>query len=109
MIKETKDVVVLVARVANGVSKAMEDGKITLLDAVSFGPAAMAFLPAIAGCSAIPTEIMSATEADKEELLETFCAEFKISSAAAEAMVEQTLAVVVGFWKLFNPKAAAVA
>ena len=105
MIKETKDVIVLVARVATGISKSLEDGKITLLDAVNFGPAAMSFLPAIANCSNIPAEIMSATEADKEELLETFCAEFKLSSAAAENMVEQTLAVVVGFWKLLKPVA----
>ena len=105
MIKETKDLVILVARIATGVSKSLEDGKITIIDAAQFGPALMAFLPAIAGCSAIPSEIASATDADKEELLQAFVEEFKISSLAAQDMVDQAMTLLVAFWKMIKPQA----
>ena len=102
MIKETKDVVVFVARFATDCSKALEDGKLSIADAVFFGPAIAAFPAALAGIGGVVAEVQSATDADKEELVDTFCAEFSVSSAVAEMMVEKTIEVIVAFWKLMT-------
>lgn len=99
MMKETKDVAILVARLGNALSAAMKDGEFGIGDMMAFGPVAAAIPAAIAKCSDIPAEIANATDADKEDLLDSFCKEFSISSAAAEQMVEKTLEVVVAIWK----------
>lgn len=102
MMKETSELVVLVARIANGVASSMEDGKITIGDLTNLGPALAALPAAISGISDIVVELKAATDADKEDLVNTFCAEFSISSAAAEALVEESIALVVGIWKLLS-------
>lgn len=102
MMTETKDVLILIARLGNAISKSMEDGQIGISDMMAFGPVAAAVPAAIAKCSDIPAEIKNATDADKEDLLDAFCKEFSISSAAAEAMVEKSLDVLVSIWKFLK-------
>lgn len=102
MMKETTDLVVLVARIGNGVAASLEDGKITLSDLTNIGPALAALPAAISGIGSIVIELKAATDADKEDLVNTFCAEFSISSAAAEALVEESIALIVGIWKLLS-------
>jgi hypothetical protein len=102
MLKETTDLVILVARLANGVSKSLEDGKISMGDALNFVPALVAIPSAIANCSEIPTELMNATPEDKDELLDSFKREFSIDNASAEAMIEKVIEFIVAFWKLLK-------
>lgn len=100
MMQETKDVVILVARIANGVSKSLPTWDAG--DLLNFAPAAAAFFPAIQKCTDIPAEFANATDADREELVDTFCNEFKISSAAAEIMIEKVIAVIVSIWNIIK-------
>ena len=102
MMKETKDVVLLCARLGTAMSKAMEDGQFGISDMMAFGPVASAIPAAITKCSDIPAELAAATDADKEDLLDTFAKEFSISSAAAEQLVEKTLEVLVAVWKFLK-------
>lgn len=100
MMQETKDVVILVARVGNGIAKSMPKWEVS--DLVHFAPAAAAFLPAIAKCTDIPAEFANANDADREDLVNTFCTEFSIPQAEAELMVEKCIAVVVSIWNLIK-------
>lgn len=102
MMQETKDVAILVAKIANGVSEAMKDGKIGIDDILAFGPAAAAFPAAISSCGDIVEEVKNATDADKDDLVNAFCTEFSISNAQAEAMVEKTLEILVAIWKFLK-------
>ena len=102
MMQETKDVVVLVARIGNGISKSLEDKTINIMDLPNFGPAAMAFPAAIANISNLPEEFKNGTDADREDLVDTFVKEFSISHAAAEIMVEKAIAVAVAIWNMIK-------
>lgn len=102
MMQETKDVVVLIARVGNGIGKAIEDGKFGWEDLAAFGPAVAAVPAALAKCSDIPAELAAATDADREDLVNAFCTEFSIPQAAAEIAVEKSLAVAVAIWNMLK-------
>lgn len=100
MMQETRDVVILVARIANGVAKSLPTWEAS--DILNFAPASAAFFPAIQKCTDIPAEFAAATDADRDELAKAFCAEFSIPQAAAELMVEKAIAVVVAIWNMIK-------
>jgi len=102
MVQETRDLIVLVARIGNGISASLEDGKVTIEDALSFGPAISALPAAIVGIKDVIVEVHNATDEEKELLVDTFAAEFSISNAKAEEAIEHTLAVIVEFWKILK-------
>lgn len=100
--QETKDVVILVAKIGNGLGKALEDGKIGFEDMMAFAPIVAAVPAALAKCTDIPAELAAATDADKEELCTFFCNEFAIPQAKAELMVEKAVEIVVAIWKFIK-------
>ncbi len=102
MMKETKDLVILTARLGNGISLALKDGKFDVSDIAHFGPVAAAIPAALAGMTDIPAELTNALDADREELVDIFCTEFSISSEAAELMIEKSIALVVALWNLIK-------
>ncbi len=102
MMQETKDVVILIAKIGNGIGKALEDGKVGWEDLVSFAPVVGAFPAALAKCSDIPAELSAATDADREDLVNAFCTEFSIPQANAEVAVEKAMSVAVAIWNLIK-------
>jgi hypothetical protein len=102
MMKETKDVVVLIAKIGNALGQSLEDKKFTWEDLVAFGPVLAAFPAALANISDLPAEFAAANDADREELANTFCTEFAITQAEAEVAVEKAIAVAVAVWNLIK-------
>jgi hypothetical protein len=102
MMTETKDVVILVAKIGNAIGKSLEDKKFDWEDLVAFGPVLAAFPAALAKCSDIPAELAAANDADREELANAFCTEFNIPQAAAEVAVEKAIQVAVAVWNLIK-------
>ena len=102
MMKETKDFVLFVAKLMNGIGEATKDGQVTVLDLPAFGPAVAAFPAAIAGSSNIGAELSAASDADLEDLAAMFAKEFDVPQDALENVVEKSIAVAVAVWKFFN-------
>ncbi len=100
--QETKDVVILIAEIGNGIGKSLENKTWEAGDIMNFMPAATAFFPALANCTDIPSEIANSNDADREDLVNAFCAKFSITQAAAEVAVEKAIAVAVAVWNLIK-------
>lgn len=102
MNKETKEVIIFVADVLNGFGKAYADKSFSVTDLVHFGDAAMDFPVALAGISNLPAEIAAFNDADREDLLNSFCAKFSIPQASAEKMLESVLGIAVNIWNFIK-------
>jgi hypothetical protein len=102
MLKETRDVVILVARLGTSIGEAMKDGKVELADLVHLGPVVAALPAAFSGLDQIVAEIKGATDADREELNQAFCAEFSWPTAKAELAVEGAFDIIISLWKLLS-------
>lgn len=102
MMKETRDIVILVARLGSGIGEAMKDGKVELSDLVHLGPVVAALPAAFSGLDQIVAEIKAATDADREDLNQAFCAEFSWPTAKAELMIEGAFDIIIALWKLLS-------
>lgn len=86
--EQTKDWVVFIAKLSNGLSKAMEDGKIGIGDAISLLPAMSAAFPALAGSGEIMSEISDLDESERQELVAVFKEELDLADDQVEAYAE---------------------
>jgi hypothetical protein len=100
--QETKDLLLLIAKIGNGISEARKDGKWDISDVMCFGPSLAAIPAAISGAGDIGAEWAASTDADREELVDFFSKEFSISNAAAEVAIEKALSVAVAIYNLIK-------
>lgn len=101
-IKETKEVVVFLAKVGEGVEKALADGKIDLSDALDFTGAVMAIGAAVSGVGEVPSELKDLDASEAAELVNAALAELPHLSGKALGVVKAALAVVVSVSSLVS-------
>jgi hypothetical protein len=100
-IKETKDVVVAVAKFGNAAGDALEDGKISLADMVHLYAPLMALGAAAEGADQIPGELADLDTTELADLQATFVQEFDIPHDGVEAIVEKAVAAAGKLVELF--------
>lgn len=101
-INETKDVVVLLAKVANASVEALaDDGKITVADVFKFGGAATALFPALAGISQVPAELADLDPIEKDELIALVKEELNLEENV-EQVVEKALTIAAEIKELID-------
>lgn len=99
-IKETKDVVVAVAKFGNAGGKALEDGKVSITDAVYIYEPLQAISAAVEGIGNVPAELADLDAAELKDLEATFAREFDLPQDGIEAVVEKAVSVARGFVEL---------
>lgn len=90
-IKETKEAVGFIVAIANGVGKALQDGKINLADFGCFMDAFLKAPAAFSGASEIPAELADMDSAEREGLKQYIFEEFDIPQDKVEGIVEDAL------------------
>lgn len=89
MVTETKDLVVLMAKLGTAVAESLEDdGKVSLSDLANFIDPVTAIPAAISGITDIDDEFVNMTEADKMELKQAFQAELDLADDELEGKFE---------------------
>lgn len=92
-IKETKELLVFLARFGNAINRALEDGKITWLDAGVLLEPLMASKAAFEGTSIIPQELADLDSMEAIDLSATVAAELDLDDERAEVLTEKGLAL----------------
>lgn len=109
-IKETKDVVIAMAKFGNAAGETLADGRATLTDLVHFYAPVAAMGPAVEGIGAVPAELADIEAAELADLQATFAREFDIPQNVAETLVEKSIDAAARFVALvleFRKPAAA--
>ena len=88
-VKETYDVLSLVAQLGTAISKATADGKLSLLDAPLFVGSLRAAVEAYANIAKVPAELKDLDATEKEYLVAKFKEELDLENDAVEAFVEK--------------------
>ena len=89
-----KDFLVL-AKLANAVDKALEDGKINVAEGVGLGFKALDLIGVVKNLKAAKEEIIDLTEEEITELTESFATEFDIANDKAEEIVETIIGLAL--------------
>ena len=99
-IKELKELVKFGLKLGEALGKALEDGKINLVDALKFLPVLKDLKIALEGASEIPAELKDLDEAELQELKVFIKDEFNLPDDALEAKIEMGLEVAVSLISL---------
>ena len=94
-IDELKDVVAFGAELGNAIGKSLEDGKITLTDAVNFVPALTSMPAALSGFGDVKKELDDLDAQEKEQLISYFQSKFDIPQEKTEAFIEDALKIAI--------------
>jgi hypothetical protein len=101
-IKETKELLLFVAKFGNALDKALLDGKINLMDAgVIFEPL-LAAKDAFNEVAAVPKELADLTEDEAIELNEAVAEELDLDSESTEILTEKGLALVLALINFYK-------
>lgn len=99
-----KDLVVI-AKVSGTVDKALEDGHIETLEAISIAKDSLGFFSVIKNLKLAKQELKDLSETEKSELVEHFKQEFDLRNDMAEMVVETVVEIAIGFIKLSEARA----
>lgn len=99
-VKETKDIVVAVAKWASAGGKVVEDGKVSLADIAYCYEPLTAMGEAVEGASQVPAEVLDLDAAELSELHAVLVKEFDVPQDGVEAVVEKALVVAKGLAEL---------
>lgn len=88
MNKESKELAVFIAELANGVEKSQRDDKISWTDALNFLNAAMVAPAAFNGIKDVDNEFISWTPEEKAEVVTVFIDRLKFENNVSEVEVE---------------------
>ncbi len=93
-IKETKEMVMFMAKLASGLGAAAADGKLDFLDVAKLAPVLMRAGDAMSGMEMIPAELADLDAEEREELIAMFAAEFSWPEGEIEELIEKCMAAV---------------
>lgn len=100
-IKESKELLIFVARLASGIKRALEDGTIGFTDIEElFGPI-MSAKAAFENVELIPAELADLNSVEAAELVATFNAELDLGDSAEE-LTEEGLALAFALVSYVN-------
>jgi hypothetical protein len=99
-IEETKDVVKFGVSLANAVIKSLEDGKISIGDALNFISPATKTPAAFSGIDKVPAELADLTAEEQQELIITVQSELEVTDEKAKAIVTESLKTIVQLYNL---------
>lgn len=100
MMTETRDLVITIAEIGNGVGAALaDDGKITWTDFPKFMTALTTIPALISGITKIDDELANATDIEINALVEDFKAKFDLPQDDAEAKVEACIEAAIAMTK----------
>ncbi len=94
-IKETKEVVVFVVALVQGVADSLADGKLNIFDLFKFFKALRLLGPAVKDFTKIKDEIMDLSDVEKVELCDAIAKEFNMENKVVEGFIEQALQAIV--------------
>lgn len=103
-VKELKDVVILTAKVVNGIQEALKDGKIGLSDANILFSLVPPTIAAIDGAGDIPAEIADFQAEEAVELIAAVSAELVVDNEKAKKIIAASLDLLA----VSTPKVAAL-
>lgn len=99
-IKESKEILVFLAKVGESIKASLVDGKFDLSDVANFYPVLGAILPAVQGIGEIPAEIKDLSVEEGLELVGIVVAELGLEGKQA-AIVKAGLKIVIDCAELF--------
>ena len=88
-----KDLITL-AKIANAVDKALEDGKVSVPEGIGLAFKAIDIIAVIKSIKQAKEEIIDLTQEEIDELSAAFAAEFDLSNDKAEEVVETIISLV---------------
>ena len=94
-VKDLKELVLFVCKLANGFVKSMQDGKFNLLELVNFVPAVTALPAAIDNIDEVPAQLKDMDDAEREEIIQAVKDELDFEDEDIEEFVEDAFAVVL--------------
>jgi hypothetical protein len=87
-IVQTKELVHFGLSAGVAVAKALEDGKLSVIDVIKFLPVLKAAKEAFQGLDQIPAELGDLSDVEKAELVDMVKADFDLADDKVEAMIE---------------------
>ena len=97
-IDETKDVILFICALANAIKKSMDDGEVTLGDAMHFTPILMKIFPALNAIKLVPSELNDLQPEEKEQLINLIKDELDFNTDVEE-VIDEALDIV---WSIKN-------
>ena len=95
-IEETKDVIVVLAKIANGVDKSLEDGEFTITDAFNFTGVVTKLPAALSGLKFVPAELGNLDDSEIAELVGLVKEELDIADdEKVKAIIDKALIIVL--------------
>ena len=91
--QDTREVVIFVAELFEGIGKSIEDGKVTFADAFNFNEALQAAIPAFSGINNVKLADLKKSE-NRDELIQLFSDRFDIPQDKLEKKVEKYLRAI---------------
>ncbi len=99
-IDETKDVIKFGTSLANGLIKALKDGKIGLTDIADFIAPSTKLPAALSGISKVPAELNDLTELEMQELRDLVQSDLQVDDAKAKVIIDKSINVVYAIYGL---------
>lgn len=91
--KETRELIIFVFELLNGVGHSLDDGKIDVFDSGNFIAALGALPPALNDATLIPSELSDMSDAQKQELVDLAIERFDIPQDNVEMYIERALKI----------------
>ena len=101
-VKETKELLVFVSRLANSIDKTLTDGKVTVTDAQYLFDPLFAAGAAFNGFAQIPSEIAELDDKEVAELISVVENELDLRNDQAEQLSEEGLALAIALVQYVN-------
>lgn len=101
-VKETKDLLVFVTRLANSIDKTLADGKVTVTDTQYLFDPLFAAGAAFNGFAQIPEEIADLDDMEAAELVNVVAQELDLRNDQAEHLSEEGLALAIAVVQYVN-------
>lgn len=93
-IKETKEMLIFIAKLSSSIAHAASDGKLDFMDIARMAPVLMKAGDAMAGMEMIPAELADLTAEERDELIAAFAADFELDQESTEELIEKSLAAL---------------
>ncbi|MHA7109256.1 hypothetical protein ACRTDU_03970 [Sunxiuqinia elliptica] len=96
----------VIATVSGSVDRALEDGKVDVMEGIGIAKDSLGFFSVIKNLKPAKEELQDLSATEKQELVSHFEKEFDLRNDTAEMVVETVVEIALGFIKLKEVNAA---
>lgn len=100
--EELKKALTVVINVVEKTDKALEDGKISIMEGTGIAFSALGLISVVKNIKPLVAEYKALTEEDKAELAEWFALEFDLKNDNVEAIVEVVFTALLNLGEVFD-------